>query len=219
MVYAIRRMEKEDLRQVADIDREVFPSQWPPPNYRQELNNRIAHYIVAHDTSRTLSLSDDDSPEPSVGLIARIFPWLHKDDDRARESLIYKNQYIVGFSGIWLMAGEAHITNIAVRLKYQRQGIGELLLIGTIDLSRELKADSMTLEVRESNTIAQGLYSKYGFTQVGLRRGYYLDNRENAIIMSAESIKSPQFRTNLEKLRESLTSKLGTTTTKISEEA
>ena len=215
MVYAIRRMEQEDLRQVADIDREVFPTQWPPPNYRQELNNKIAHYIIAHDTARTINLSDEDSPEPSPGFLARLFPWLRKDQDCARESLLYKNQYIIGFSGIWLMAGEAHITNIAVRLKYQRRGIGELLLIATIDLSRELKAESMTLEVRESNTIAQRLYSKYGFTQVGLRRGYYLDNRENAIIMSTESIKSTQFRTNLEKFSESLTRKLETPTTKI----
>lgn len=217
MVYAIRRMEKEDLRQVAEIDREVFPSQWPPPNYRQELNNKIAHYIIAHDTSRTRTPIDDDSPEPSPGFFARIFPWLHKEEDPSRESLVYKNQYIIGFSGIWLMAGEAHITNIAVRLKYQRRGIGELLLIATIDLSRELKAESMTLEVRESNTIAQGLYSKYGFTHVGLRRGYYLDNRENAIIMSTERIKSSKFRSNLEKLRESLTHKLETPATKIPE--
>jgi ribosomal-protein-alanine N-acetyltransferase len=215
MVYAIRRMEKEDLRQVAEIDREVFPSQWPPPNYRQELNNKIAHYIIAHDTTRTLTLSDEDTPDPSPSFLARIFSWLHKDDGSSRESLIYKNQYIVGFSGVWLMASEAHITNIAVRLKHQRRGIGELLLIATIDLCRELKAESMSLEVRESNTIAQGLYSKYGFTPVGLRRGYYLDNRENAIIMSTESIKSPQFRSNLEKLRDSLTHKLETPTTKI----
>ena len=80
------------------------------------------------------------------------------------------------------------------------------------DLSIDQKAESMTLEVRESNTIAQNLYSKYGFTQTGLRRGYYLDNRENAIIMSTENMKSPAFQANLEKLRDLVSQKLGATT-------
>ena len=81
-------------------------------------------------------------------------------------------QYIVGFAGIWVLADEAHITNIAVRQRYQLRGIGELLLISIIDLAKELKASIMTLEVRTSNIAAQNLYSKYGFTQVGIRRDY-----------------------------------------------
>ena len=212
MVYAIRRMEKEDLRQVSDIDREVFPSQWPPPNYRQELNNKIARYIIAYDTARTNVVSTEKPHNSTSGFLALFTPWGKKDEKRERESYLFKSQYIIGFSGIWMMVGESHITNIAVRQQYHRQGIGELLLIATVDLSRELKAESMTLEVRESNTVAQNLYSKYGFTQVGLRRGYYLDNRENAIIMSTENIKSEAFQANLEKLRESLTQRLGAAT-------
>ncbi|MGD9143742.1 MAG: ribosomal protein S18-alanine N-acetyltransferase [Dehalococcoidia bacterium] len=213
MVYAIRRMEKEDLQQVAEIDREVFPTQWPPPNYRQELNNKIARYIVAYDTARTNPVQTSKTDNNSSGFLARFTPWRKSDEKRERESNTYKSQYIIGFSGIWMMVGEAHITNIAVRQQYQRQGIGELLLIATVDLSIELKAVSMTLEVRESNTIAQNLYSKYGFTQTGLRRGYYLDNRENAIIMSTEDMKSPVFRENLEKLRDALSQKLGAAAT------
>ena len=210
MVYAIRRMEKEDLQQVAEIDREVFPTQWPPPNYRQELNNKIARYIVAYDTARTNPIQTSKTENNPSGFLARFTPWRKRDEKREREAFTYKSQYIIGFSGIWMMVGEAHITNIAVRQQYQRQGIGELLLIATMDMSIELKAVSMTLEVRESNTIAQNLYSKYGFTQTGLRRGYYLDNRENAIIMSTEDMKSAVFRENLEKLRGALSQKLGT---------
>ena len=210
MVYAIRRMEKEDLHQVAEIDREVFPTQWPPPNYRQELNNKIAHYIVAYDTNKKNPLPAPKANSVPPGFLARFTPWRKRDEKRERESLLYRSQYIIGFSGIWMMVGESHITNIAVRERYQRQGIGELLLIATIDLSIEQKAESMTLEVRESNKIAQNLYGKYGFAQTGLRRGYYLDNREDAIIMSTETMKSPTFQENLERLRESLSKKLGT---------
>ena len=81
-------------------------------------------------------------------------------------------------------------------------GIGELLLIATLDLTKEMKASIMTLEVRTSNLSAQRLYSKYGFVQVGIRRGYYLDNREDGILMSTESINSETFQGRLRQLRE-----------------
>ncbi len=205
MTYSIRPMVKGDLSQVNAIDREAFPSQWPPANYRQELQNRLAHYIVACDVSRT---ADAPPLKPRPGLLrlaSRLMPWL-KPGDASRAPL--PQQYIAGFSGIWMMVDEAHITNLAVRKEYQGKGIGGLLLIATIDLARELKASFLTLEVRASNLVAQKLYSQYGFTQTGQRRGYYLDNREDAIIMSTESLASPSFQANLQQLRESLSRKL-----------
>ena len=201
-------MVKEDLPQVSAIDREVFPTQWPPPNYRQELQNRLAHYIVVYDDAKTLEDNDASTKENRYHFLARLLPWLRRNHEEDESSIIFSRQYVIGFSGIWLMAGEAHITNIAVREQYQRQGVGELLLVSTIDLSREQRAETMTLEVRESNTIAQNLYSKYGFRQTGVRRGYYLDNREDAIIMSTESINSEAFLAQLQQLRESLAEKL-----------
>jgi ribosomal-protein-alanine N-acetyltransferase len=207
MVYAVRAMVREDLEQVTSIDREVFPTQWPPANYHRELENKLAHYVIVHDTTRSL----EDPPAPpreNHPFLSRLLPWLKRDDGAGEESALFRNQYIVGFSGIWVMAGEAHITNIAVCQEYQRRGIGELLLIATIDLSREHQAETMTLEVRESNHIAQHLYSKYGFKQTGIRRGYYLDNREDAIIMSTENINSDSFQAQLQRRRESLTLRL-----------
>ena len=208
MTYCVRPIVKEDLTQVSAIDREVFPTQWPPPNYRQELQNRLAHYIVIHDTAKAINDTEVQFKENHHYFLSRLLPWLRRDDKEDENSRIFRSQYIIGFSGIWMMAGEAHITNIAVREQYQRQGIGELLLVSTIDLSREQQAETMTLEVRESNKIAQNLYSKYGFKQTGIRRGYYLDNREDAIIMSTESINSGTFLAQLQQLRESLAQKL-----------
>lgn len=208
MTYSIRRMEKSDLSQVIEIDRGAFPTQWPPANYRQELNNKLAYYIVASDDSRSVPVTiKKGSPGNLPRLVSRVLPWFGRRPD-VNSPPVIEQQFIVGFSGIWLLVDEAHITNIAVRQEYQGKGIGELLLIATIDLSLNLGASLMTLEVRISNTIAQNLYRKYGFIQTGVRRGYYLDNREDAMIMSTENINTTLFLKQLNSLRESLSEKL-----------
>ena len=205
MTYSIYPMEKTDLAQVTKIDREAFPTQWPPANYRQELSNRLAHYIVACDDSRIA-----EAPEiiEQKGLMSWLRPLIgHSGSDGAAPSQD-KRRFIVGFSGIWVIGEEAHITNIAVRQDYQRQGIGELLMIATIDLAGQLQATIMTLEVRASNTVAQSLYTKFGFEQTGIRHRYYLDNREDAVVMTTESIDSPAFKERIAQLREELAKKL-----------
>jgi len=205
LVYYLRRMERNDLAQVNKIDREAFPTQWPPANYRQELNNKMAYYIVARDLER----AGEDEDEETRGQLARLawlLPWAKRRQEEALPPV--RRDYIVGFSGIWVMVDEAHITNIAVRQEYQGRGIGEMLLIVTIDMSRKLQTTMMTLEVRASNRVAQNLYSKYGFVETGLRRGYYLDNHEDAVIMSTESIASETFQQRLNDLRRALRQKL-----------
>jgi ribosomal-protein-alanine N-acetyltransferase len=202
LTYLIRPMERSDLPQVNEIDREAFPSQWPPPNYRQELQNRVAHYIVVCDDTRELPATE----------ATRRQSWLDRLLRRKRtpgDGSGPTPQYIAGFCGIWMMAGEAHVTNIAVRHDYRGRGLGELLLIAIIDLASRLEATFLTLEVRVSNMVARRLYEKYGFVQTGLRRSYYLDNHEDAVIMSTESIASPAFQERLHKLREELKKKLG----------
>lgn len=208
MTYSIRPMYKEDLIQVTEIDREAFPTQWPPPNYRQELQNKLAHYIVVSDDTKTFAEPEVKPKNGLSWLASRIKRWLNLNRSPDNDSSPAKKQYIIGFAGIWVLADEAHITNIAVRQPYQRQGIGELLLISTIDLAKEMKASIITLEVRASNLIAQNLYKKYGFTQVGIRRGYYLDNREDGVLMSTEDITSASFQSRLQQLRESVARKL-----------
>jgi ribosomal-protein-alanine N-acetyltransferase len=208
LAYLIRPMEKGDLGQVNEIDREAFPSQWPPPNYRHELQNRLAHYLVAIDDTRTITEGGGKTPNTLSKLAAWLAPWRKTSRTKDETPSPRVRQYIVGFTGIWLMVDEAHITNIAVAQEYRRRGIGELLLIATIDLAQEFKANTMTLEVRASNIAAQNLYNKYGFMKIGVRRGYYLDNKEDAVIMSTENINSEPFQTHIQKLREVLAMKL-----------
>jgi len=204
-------MCREDIAQVADIDREAFPTMWPPANYRHELENRLAHYIVACDEGRAVEKTEAESaPEQGIlGLVSRVRRLFDHDRFFGNQMPPSGKEYVAGFAGIWFMADEAHLTNIAVRKLYQRQGIGELLLISIIDLSTELNARFLTLEVRASNTTAQSLYHKYGFSQVGMRRGYYTDNHEDAMLMSTESISSASFQARLQQLKQAYSIKFG----------
>ena len=91
--------------------------------------------------------------------------------------------YIVGYCGMWLIIDEAHITNIAVLPNYRGYKIGETLLRKAMSYARLFHAIRMSLEVRVSNEIAQNLYRKLGFKNGGIRKSYYSDNLEDAIVM------------------------------------
>ncbi|MDR7433951.1 MAG: ribosomal protein S18-alanine N-acetyltransferase [Armatimonadota bacterium] len=111
---------------------------------------------------------------------------------------------VVGYAGMWVILDEAHITTIAVDPRYRRQSIGERLLLALIEEAIRRGARWMTLEVRKSNTAAQALYRKYGFRDIGVRRGYYSDNREDAIVMWAGVLQEPHFQNHLNALRAKL---------------
>lgn len=89
----------------------------------------------------------------------------------------------VGYIGVWKIIDEGHITNVAVHSKYRGLGIGNELVSTLLSLCKEDGITAFTLEVRKSNIIAQSLYKKYGFTECGVRKGYYQDNKEDAVIM------------------------------------
>ncbi len=101
----------------------------------------------------------------------------------ARYVVIKKNNAVVGYGGMWLILDEAHITNIAVLEAFRRTGIGKLLVIALIEICKKENITSLTLEVRKSNIAAQRLYTKFGFIPEGIRKGYYANNNEDAIIM------------------------------------
>ncbi|MCH1638712.1 ribosomal protein S18-alanine N-acetyltransferase [Paenibacillus timonensis] len=92
----------------------------------------------------------------------------------------------IGYAGMWTILDEAHVTNIAVRTAYRGRHLGEKLLRRMMEWAAELGMVRMTLEVRVSNTVARALYEKMGFAPAGVRKGYYSDNHEDAIIMWCE---------------------------------
>lgn len=203
MSYYVRMMRYEDVGQVTEIDRQVFPDMLPPVNYRRELENRLAHYIVTCDTSRTVEVAEVP-PVQEAGffeLTAKIKRLFNHDRFFGNEKLTSGKEYVAGFAGLWIVIDEAHLINIAVGGEYRRQGIGELLLISAIDLATEMNAKTVTLEVRASNLIAQSLYRKFGFVQAGLRRAYYTDNREDGVLMMVEEIDSVSYQARLQQLK------------------
>lgn len=93
------------------------------------------------------------------------------------------NQNILGYCGMWHIVDEGHITNIAVSPDYRNLGIGSKLVQTLINVAVEKDIIGLTLEVRIGNLSAQKLYTKFGFKPAGIRKKYYSDTGEDAIIM------------------------------------
>jgi ribosomal-protein-alanine N-acetyltransferase len=108
---------------------------------------------------------------------------------------------VVGYAGMWIILDEAHVTTIAVAPELRGRRIGERLLVSLIAEALHRGAHWVTLEVRRSNRTAQGLYRKYGFKEIGVRRGYYSDNREDAIVMWTGNLHEPAFQERYTKNR------------------
>lgn len=104
-------------------------------------------------------------------------------NDHSHFYVVFENDELVGYTGFWLVADEAHITSVTVRSDCRRRGIGRLLVRFLIDAARQAGARVATLEVRVSNVGARRLYEAFGFQPVGIRRGYYARSREDALVM------------------------------------
>lgn len=111
---------------------------------------------------------------------------------------------IVAYGGIWVILEDSHITTIAVHPDLRGKRLGEEMLVHLLDAAIGRGASWITLEVRESNEVAQRLYRKYGFTVVSTRRGYYSDNNESALVMWAGNLKGPLYASRLSALRTAL---------------
>ncbi|MGB2798448.1 MAG: ribosomal protein S18-alanine N-acetyltransferase [Dehalococcoidia bacterium] len=203
MSYAVRPMCMGDVPQVNEIDRECFPTQWPTISFRRELlSNRLSRYLVVLEESNNPSEPVEQLDQSGSGSASRFSERLRRFFPTDNTSRSTTKQRILGVVGFWIMADEAHISTIGVRSVYRRQGLGELLLISTIELAQTLNAHVITLEVRASNSVAQALYEKYGFAKAGVRRGYYSD-REDAVIMTTDAITSAPFQSQFQRLKES----------------
>ena len=101
---------------------------------------------------------------------------------------------VIGYGGMWLIFNEAHITNVAVRPDLRGKNIGKALMLEIIRQAVLRGADSMTLEVRPSNKIARRLYQGLGFKERGVRKHYYADTNEDAIIMWKENLPAQEFK-------------------------
>jgi [ribosomal protein S18]-alanine N-acetyltransferase len=186
--YRIRPMTADDIGQVMDIERESFPASWPQTAYQRELTrNRLARYFVALQ-DEGLGVASNESPRNRSWL-----PFRRTETDDGEQ--------IVGLIGVWKMVDAAHIVTFAVRESFRRQGIGSLLIDRAFRVAIDEDLPALTLEVRVSNQDAQQLYEKWGFRSTGIRKNYYSDNREDAVIMTTELLASKAMLSILQRRR------------------
>jgi ribosomal-protein-alanine N-acetyltransferase len=227
--FFLQPMRVDHIPAVSAIERLCFTQPWPAHAYRKEIQeNRMAHYIVArvaeegaeardpgdkgaNGANATVEVGAREVAPPvassivasgqASSLIERLSRLLRPGYEPHSPELDAELRSVVGYAGLWLMVDEAHITTIAVHPRFQGRGIGELLLLGLTDHAIGIGAKWLTLEVRISNEVAQALYRKYTFKEMGVRKGYYSDNREDALVMWTERLDSPQFLQALERNR------------------
>ena len=105
---------------------------------------------------------------------------------------------VIGYAGAWIILDESHITNIAIEESRRGLGCGRALTTALMQYLSNLGAAYATLEVRRSNLRAQNLYKSLGFVELGVRKRYYEDNREDALIMVCDHMPAadPDFEEN-----------------------
>ena len=189
--YLVEPMQTRDIPEVMEIERVSFPIPWPARAYQYEIEeNSMSTHLVARGVPM----------ESQQGLWGRVRGALHGEQPRGP---------IVGYGGFWWIIDEAHVSTLAVAPDHRRKGIAELLLLRMIRLALGRGVTVVTLEVRVSNTPAQRLYDKYGFTVQGRRPRYYSDNAEDALIMTTPRMDSESYRRRLAWLEARLLARLG----------
>lgn len=200
--FRLRPMTIADIPRVSAIEHASFPTSWPRTAYQQELErNNLSRYFVAV-SDRVDQVIPPPAPSGLKGLLGRVFAGPGRVQGTTDDS-------IVGFLGLWFMMDEAHIVTVAVDPHQRQRGVGELLVAEALAQARDHGSVFVTLECRVSNTPAQALYLKYGFTRAGIRKRYYTDNGEDALIMTTPPFTDPAFTSRLAELQRQYTERYG----------
>ncbi len=195
--FYLEPMQLEDIPEVSQLDHRCFTNPWPLSAYRRELANPEGNfYIVLRQRLPGAQLRQEEAENNTL---ARVSRWLWSEDEQ---------DPISGYAGMWIRAGEAHVTTIGVAPELRGRGLGELLFVALFEEAIARDAEWLTLEVRVSNDQAKRLYQKYGLTRQGVRRRYYSDNGEDADIMWSESLRDPDYVHKVEALRDQLADRL-----------
>jgi [ribosomal protein S18]-alanine N-acetyltransferase len=171
----LRPMQLSDVDEVVEIDRLAFPTPWPARTYRYEILNNDRSLMIVLEHKQQASASKNGSSG-----LGQWFKWLSGDSAHSGN--------LIGYSGMWHIADEAHVSTIATHPDWRGYKLGELLLWSMVRKAIQNDARMVTLEVRVSNTVAQNLYRKYGFEIMGRRKGYYRDDGEDAYMMGVTVI-------------------------------
>lgn len=167
----LTRFRRRDLPGVLAIERAVYPRPWSPSLFATEIAKRPDRcYLVA----RMPRL-----PTTRIGGLLAALGW--------------SRHTVVGYGGIMVRAGEAHVTTVAVDPAWQRGKVATRLLLALLREAITMEAEAATLEVRVANQGAQALYRQFGFAPVGVRPNYYAETGEDALIMWAHGLQTPTY--------------------------
>ncbi len=158
------------------------------PMRRRHLRSvlRIEQEVYARPWSTSLFLSELAMRTSRLYVVARV------------------GRDIVGYAGLMMTLDEGHVTTVAVDPRWHRQGIGTRLLLALAREAVERGATGMTLEVRMSNSGAQDLYRRFGFSPVGVRKGYYQETNEDALVMWVHDVHRPEYSQLLDSIERTI---------------
>lgn len=159
------------------------------PMHRRHLRSvlRIEERVSPRPWSQTLFLSELAMAQSRCYVVARV------------------GRRVVGFGGLMIVADDAHITTIAVDPEWHRRQIGTRVMLALARAAVARDVRNVTLEVRVGNDSAQGLYQRFGLAPVGVRKGYYQETSEDALVMWVHDIDSERYAARLERLTNGIT--------------
>lgn len=197
LLFRIEPMTVADIPAVLAVERASYSMTWPRKAYDYELKqNELAHYFVL----RFLGQPPQDSAENPGQL--------KNNAGRGQQPVLSRPAATIGLGGFWLMAGQIHISTVAVHPDWRGLGLGEWLLVTLLEAGRLLGAESATLEVRPSNQAARTLYRKYEFQEVGRRSRYYRDDNEDALILTTPRLASSDYQEMFQQRQAALVDRL-----------
>ncbi len=171
----IKHLAAEHLPSAVELDRLCFGGLWAIEGYRRELDSPNSDLLGLW----TWETDDCESAQNLAGTGAQplqIPPTL------------------IGVGCLWAILEEAHIIMLAIHPQFQRQGLGQALLLALLKSACDRQLERSTLEVRDSNVAAVYLYKKFGFKEAGRRKRYYEDTGEDALVMWRSGLEKPEFQ-------------------------
>ncbi|MCL2937683.1 MAG: ribosomal protein S18-alanine N-acetyltransferase [Trichodesmium sp. MAG_R02] len=174
-------MSSKHISGVLELDQLCFGGLWNARGYQRELESPNSDMLILVISQNTKGRNEEV---------------LFKSSN-FKSQINYNHQSIIGVCCLWAILEEAHITILGIHPQYQRLGFGQLLLYTLMKSAWKRGLERATLEVAASNTSALSLYHKFGFQDVGRRRGYYQQTGEDALILWRSHLHDPGFKETL----------------------
>ena len=182
----IKHLAPEHLPCAVELDRLCFGGLWAIEGYRRELDSPNSDLLGLW----TWETEDCESGQNRAGQGAPPLP----NGAGTGAPPLQISPTLIGVGCLWAILEEAHIIMLAIHPSFQRQGLGQALLLALLKSACDRQLERSTLEVRSSNLAAVDLYKKFGFKEAGRRKRYYEDTGEDALVMWRSGLEKPEFQ-------------------------